>query len=109
MEKYLERLIELRSIIAELEKEEKEIKQQLLDEWLNKEVCNWYMVYRTVKYTTKLKEWINKDDIIIQYPDCIKTTIDIDKLSKHPETVSMIDITESQFLTIKKQNGNNKS
>ena len=99
----IEELIQKRNLIKQLTEEAKQLEQELIQEGIEKEQVWDYTVSKTTRMTLKLKPWIDKEDIVNEYPEATKLQVDTKALSKIAEAQKFLDIQETEYLTIKQK------
>lgn len=112
IEKVIARIIELNDEIKEKEEELKLLKNQLIESDFEKAEHNGYIVYTTTRMTPVLKEGVSEVDIMMDFPDVVKTipeqiipeskTIDMKLLAQLPSAQNLLEIKSSKSITVKK-------
>lgn len=131
MEKKLKRLIQIKNLLEQLEKEKKEIQSFLISNNFESKIIDWYNIFKSTKNKTVLKndvdinEFIDKFpnykksklkidkknlekeslDLCLDYPEVfmIETDVDIKEAEKNPDTHDFLTINKTEYLTVKKQ------
>lgn len=112
IEKIIARIIELNNEIEEKEKELKSLKTELIESDFEKVEHDWYIIYTTTRMTPVLKEGVSEVDIMMDFPDVVKTipeqiipeskTIDMKLLAQLPSAQKLLEIKSSKSITVKK-------
>jgi len=81
MNKYKE-LIEKKTKLKQLQAEVKELETELLNEWVEKEQVDNYVINKVVRLSYKLKQWVDEQKIAEEYPEATTIKIDVKELVK---------------------------
>ena len=95
-------LVKLKEQIKELTAQAKEIEKELLEQWIEKEQVDNYVITKTVRVSFKLKKNVDENEIMDKFPTVVKVSIDTKSLSKEPWANEYLDVYETEYLTVKK-------
>jgi len=97
----IDELIKTQKLINTLkEKKESLVEQLVADdtfEWLNDDTAN---IKKYKKRTTVLKEWVEKDEMMIRFPEAVKTSLDMKSLASIEWAHEYLELKESDVLSV---------